>query len=378
MRLFLTILVVVIPLNASVCLNMIVKNERGVIEKCLSSVKPLIDYWVIVDTGSTDGTQAVIREFMKGIPGELHEKPWVNFEHNRNEALALAKSKGDYILLIDADEVLCFEDSFSLPPLTQDCYYIVVRQIDAVDFLRASLLRAKLPWKWTGILHEYIDCPSMQSSSILPGVINLCNTNTPSGRSLDPDKYLKDAAVFEEALKKEPSNSRYVYYLAQSYGAANQDELAIKNYEKRAGMPSSDIQETFFAHYCAGKIREKQGDYEGAIKNFMNAYAFYPTRAEPLFCASRVYRKMGNPFVGYLVSKYALTIPRPTDSCVEYAIYDYTLLIEHANCALLTGRWQEGLEASEKLLSNPHLPAEHKPRVLSNIQLAKKNLGITH
>ena len=87
----------------TVCLNMIVKNEARVIEKCLASVKPLIDSWVIVDTGSSDDTQSIIRKYMADLPGELHEKPWVNFAHNRNEALQLAKEKADYVLLIDAD-----------------------------------------------------------------------------------------------------------------------------------------------------------------------------------------------------------------------------------------------------------------------------------
>ena len=59
----------------SISLNMIVKNEAHVIERCLASVKPWIDRWVIVDTGSTDGTQQVIRHFMQGVPGELHERP---------------------------------------------------------------------------------------------------------------------------------------------------------------------------------------------------------------------------------------------------------------------------------------------------------------
>src|SRR5258708_39069818 len=88
-----------------ICLNMIVKNEAPVIQRCLASVMPLIDTWVIVDTGSMDGTQQLIRETLAHLPGELHERPWVDFAHNRSEALELARGFGEYIFVIDADEV---------------------------------------------------------------------------------------------------------------------------------------------------------------------------------------------------------------------------------------------------------------------------------
>jgi len=85
----------------TICLNMIVKNESKVITRCLESIKPILDYWVILDTGSTDGTQQIIKNFMKDIPGELHEDAFVNFEYSRNKALDFAKGKADYVLFID-------------------------------------------------------------------------------------------------------------------------------------------------------------------------------------------------------------------------------------------------------------------------------------
>ncbi|HBO81928.1 MAG TPA: family 2 glycosyl transferase, partial [Cupriavidus sp.] len=86
-----------------ICLSMIVKNEAAVIERCLRAVRPHIHAWAISDTGSTDGTQDIIRNTLGDLPGELIERPWVDFSTNRNEALALAAKHGDYALLIDAD-----------------------------------------------------------------------------------------------------------------------------------------------------------------------------------------------------------------------------------------------------------------------------------
>ena len=85
---------------------MIVRNEAAIIEETLDNIAPYIGSWVIVDTGSDDGTPDVIRDHMarRGIPGELHERPWRNFGHNRSEALTLAQAHGDYIWVLDADD----------------------------------------------------------------------------------------------------------------------------------------------------------------------------------------------------------------------------------------------------------------------------------
>src|SRR3569623_248444 len=96
-----------------ICLSMIVKTEAPVIERCLTSVKPWIDHWVIIDTGSSDGTQDIIRRCMAGISGTLHERVWRDFAHNRNEALTLARPHGDYLFFIDADETLQMEAGFA-------------------------------------------------------------------------------------------------------------------------------------------------------------------------------------------------------------------------------------------------------------------------
>jgi glycosyltransferase involved in cell wall biosynthesis len=363
----------------TVCLNMIVKDEAEVIEKCLSSVKPLIDYWVIVDTGSSDNTKMVIQKTMKGIPGELHERPWVNFAHNRNEALDLAEDKGDYVLLIDADEVLQYPEEFAFPALEKDLYFILVRQIGAADIKRDGLINNHLGWKWRGVIHEVITCPDAKTSEVLEGIVNLCNSHKKgvSGRSKDSEvtKYLRDAEILERALDDEPDNSRYAYYLGISYRAADKLDLARKSFEKRVSMPSADLQETYLALYNLGVVQSQLNDTDAALRTLYRANTLRPMRAEPLLELAKIYRQQNNFLLGYLLSKYALSLPYPTeDLCVEYVVYDHTLLIEFANCALLLGKFDEGFDACRKLLANPNLPPEFKASVQSNYELARGKL----
>ncbi len=137
----------------TICLCMIVKNERHVLRRCLEAVRGLVDTWVVVDTGSTDGTQQLVRECMASLPGALYERPWKNFGHNRTEALNLARGGADYILMVDADEYIAPEPGFRWPRLEADAYHLLARN-GAVDWYRTQLVRAALPWRYEGVLHE--------------------------------------------------------------------------------------------------------------------------------------------------------------------------------------------------------------------------------
>jgi hypothetical protein len=85
---------------APVSLTMIVKNEEENIRNCVGSVAGLFDKLVMVDTGSTDRTRELARDFGANV----FEFEWVdNFAAARNEALA--RATGDYAFWLDADDV---------------------------------------------------------------------------------------------------------------------------------------------------------------------------------------------------------------------------------------------------------------------------------
>lgn len=356
-----------------VCLNMIVKNESKVIERCLASVKPIIDYWVIVDTGSTDKTQEIIKNFLKEIPGELHEKSWKNFEHNRNEALMLAKNKADYLLLMDADETLKFDHDFKMPRLTLGCYNSSILLAGCLQYDRPLLIKNSLPWKWEGVLHEYLDCPQRFSSDRLP---NMQKIASPDGvRSQDPLKYQKDAQMLEKALNDDPTNSRYVFYLAQSYKDFGDYLSALKNYERRVAMGGWD-QEVFYSKLQVARMQELLNEEpKKCVKSYLDAYHYRPTRAEPLYSLAQYYRQLEDYPKAYFVASLGMNIPFSQDSLfVEKWAYDYGLEFECSISAYWMEKYAESQRLCQKLLAKTDLPKLIRKRVEKNLKFSNAKL----
>lgn len=344
---------------------MIVKNESAVITRCLASVKPLIDYWVIVDTGSHDGTQKIIQDFMKDVPGELFEHPWLNFEHNRNEALKLAKDKADYILFIDADEVFQYAPQFAWPELKNDFYFIVT-EFSGTKYGRVQLVKSSLAWRWKGVLHEAIDCVDAKTSNVIPKIVNFVRTD--GSRSQDPLKYFKDAAILEKALIEEPDNTRYVFYLAQSYKDAGMYEEAIKNYQKRISMGGWD-QEIFWSWLQIARSQEALGLPQNVIVSaYEQAYRIRPSRAEPLYYLANYYRRAEEFAKGYETAHRGLAIPHSNELLfVEHWIYDYGLLLEFSICAYWSDKFTESLLSSHLILSKSEIPQNVRDCVVNNL-----------
>jgi glycosyltransferase involved in cell wall biosynthesis len=354
----------------TVCLNMIVKDESAVIRRCLASTKKVIDYWVIVDTGSKDGTQKIISDFLKDIPGELHERPWVDFEHNRNEALALAKNKSDYLLFIDADEELIFSDSFIMPNLDKDFYYGVIKSDDSI-WRRIMLVNSRLDWKWEGVIHERPVSFEAKTSDDIKGVLNLVDKKD-GYRSQDPRKYHKDVQVLEKAVQKDPTNSRYVFYLAQTYLACNKQFLALKNYEKRSSM-QGDAEEVFWSLLMIGELRElMQMPQEVVIESYWKAYYSRVTRGEPLFRLASYYCKIGKYNEGYALAKFGLSMAQPHDSIsVLPWVYDYGFLCVLSECAYRLKKYDEAQETLYKILVKPNLKPDIRKQAEKSLKVLK-------
>jgi len=343
----------------SICLNMIVKDEAEVILRCLASVFPLIDYWVIVDTGSADHTPKLIETFFKerNIPGELHKRPWKDFSTNRNQALELAKEKGDYILFIDADEQLLYKEGFSLPPLTLDSYLILCDN-DSILYYRRLLVKSTLPWRWEGVLHETIEGKEPFTTDILPLVTNLVSAGG-GARFKDKTTRQKDAALLEKALKNDPENKRALFYLALTYMMLDQNESALKMFKRRIHL-DDHTEEVYLSLLQMAIIKENIKKHPDVVfKAYSKAIKARPNRKEAYFYMARFLRRIHKLQAAYETAKKGMELPETKDLIgVESKVYHHQMAFEFSVIALGLGKAAEGKEVALSLLEKENLPEE--------------------
>lgn len=350
-----------------ICLNMIVKDEAPVIGRCLDALRLFVDHWLIVDTGSSDGTQDLVRRHLAGLPGALHERPWRNFAHNRNEALALARDAtgpGDYVFFIDADETLALPPGQVRPALDAEAYDLRC-DYEGTSYRRCALVAMRLPWRWEGVVHESIVCDQPVQRVPLEGPRIVVVRE--GARSRDPDTFRKDAALLEAALLEDPTHARNMFYLAQSWRDAGEPERALQAYRRRAAMGGWD-EEVWYALYQAAALSEQlQAPPAEIAFAYQAAYSARPSRAEPLVQLARFHRLRGEHALALLYARHAAAMPRPDDLLfVDDTAYAWQALDELSVAAWYAGARAEGEQALARLLAVENLPAEVRARAEGN------------
>jgi len=360
----------------TLCLNMIVRNEMVNLERCLGAVAEHVACWVIGDTGSTDGTQDFITSFfaLRGIPGELHNFPFHNFEQARNAALDCAIVSPlayDYLLLADADMELVVEDRSFRQNLEATGYSLLQRN-SGITYWNTRLLRRDAGARYHGVTHEYLGVPGGVQE--LHGAWYVDHA-TGSNRA---DKYSRDITLLEEALRTEADphlRGRYTFYLAQTYRDAGGIEKALQYFMKRAEL-GGWAEETFMSLYAAGKIQETMRQpFDGVIGTYLRACAAVPTRAEAFHAASCFCRINGKYSDAYDYAHRGLMVALPMQGLfVETWIYDYALLDELATNAHQLGRHAECLDACDRLLREGKMSQQMHERIRNYRDLARSKL----
>jgi len=357
-------------------LCMIVKDESHIIHEVLQCVKDLIDTFMILDTGSTDNTIQIVRNFfdIHNIPGEVLERPWLGFGPSRTEALQLCDGKMDYILMIDADDLIVYPTGFKdvlkklLEEHNPNALNINIKRGN-IDYQRTQLFKANDSWKYVGVLHEYPTNEKKDNKFLnLPKEFYMIG-RTLGNRSLqEGNKYLKDAETLLAEVEKDPENDRNIFYLAQSYRDGGDIPSAIRWYKKRYEMGRWKEEQCVCAMNLSKLLLP---DIEEAKSWAWKAHECSPNRSESLvsfcnFCRSQ------NLFSQELFSMilYASTILKPQQQVlfVESDAYDWRVWDELTIISCYTGHLDVAKKTCLKLLHEELFPSEQRQRIETNLR----------
>jgi hypothetical protein len=333
-------------------LVMIVKNEAATLPRLIASVREHIDTWTIIDTGSTDDTLAVIRRELAGIPGQLLERGWVDFGTNRTQALTAAQGTADYLLLMDADWTLNASPG-AFEGLTADSY--LVRHDDTTEFWNRRLVSGRMPWRFVGVVHEYIHADEPHTDERLSGV---SITNHVDGGSRE-GRHERDLELLEAEVRRDPNDARAGFYLGQTLECLALNERAAAAYLHRAGMDGFD-EETYVALLRAGRLLDD-------ITILLRAWSLRPQRLEALYEVAHRLRAAGASHAGSRLLTGVSVSDMPSDVLfVDRWVWEYALPFECACAAQGVGDHRLARALYDELGANDRLPAAYRAAIAAN------------
>jgi glycosyltransferase involved in cell wall biosynthesis len=296
-------------------LCMIVKDESEGIARTLASIKPWIDRWLIVDTGSADDTREIVRTAMAGVPGALHEAPFVDFSTTRNHALSLCGGETEFILSLDADDEL--EGGGALRSFLQseraktgpehEAYRVRVDFGTAYDSVRVK--RRHSGWRFVGAVHEILVHPERNLPSLrVPGAII---RHRPGPRSVERSRarWERDRAILERAVAANPSDTRSVFYLAQTCRWLGDVDAASEHFIRRIAL-GGWREEVYESRLQLAAIAEAGARPWPEVQQlYLDAHAAAPHRAEPLHAIARHHDEHGEHALCLLFATRGLELP---------------------------------------------------------------------
>lgn len=355
---------------SKLALNFICKNESHVIERMLNSSKNIIDLIVANDTGSTDGTQDLIKKFGddNNIPTYVFERPFDDFEKSRNHAMdklreVVSELKWDmdkvHGFWYDCDEQLVISSKFDKNQFTKDLYMIDT-YIGQMKYTRNTFFRVSKPFSWYGPTHEFIICKDTNITSGLATDIHVnVQMDGASWKGSVPAKYLSHAHTLEKYINENRQDPRWIFYTAQSYHDSasipdnreeNEERLrrSLKYYKERVSRTDGYAEEIFYSQFRVGTVlRTMEAPWSETHQELLKAYAIDPLRGESIKAIIDYYLQVGEWNNAYLYTKFAKVNfhgknPYPQRLLfVDESLYIWKFTEAHAAACFYTGRMDE-------------------------------------
>ena len=354
-------------------LILMVRNESRILERCLKAVEDLVDAFCIHDTGSTDNTCEIANEWLKTHVGCLTRSEWEDFGYNRTQSFEHAQTYVEgsgwnpaetYGLLLDADMVF-HEGTLKAQTLTE-IGYTVVQVAGTLEYPNCRLVRMDHPWKCRGVTHEYWD----GVTKALPK--SVCWIEDQNDGGCKSDKFERDVRLLEKGLAENPTNERYMFYLAQTYHSLGRWKDSIAMYKKRVAV-GSWAEEQWYSLYMIADAYLKQGNALKFEMYMQKAMEFRPCRAEASYALAKHFREKGDHYKSWHYILKGKDLPYPSDSLfITKSVYTGLFSYEATIVMYYVGKAEQGLrESMQYMLRN----TENRDTVYRNMGFYIKPLG---
>lgn len=361
---------------AKLVLTQIMKNEAHVITRMLNSIKSIVDIVCLVDTGSTDNTIEVVKNWglENNVETHVFERVFDNFENSRNYSIQMAREitngrGSDYWgFWLDADEVLEIQPNFNKNGIDKDLYMFNT-YINVMKYTRNECYKLDKPFRFYGPVHEFIVCDDRNiTSGLMDGLVVRVQMDGGSWKGNIPEKYKSHAHVLEKYIDANRQDPRWIFYTAQSYHDSacvpdnkeeNEERLrrSMKYYRERISRQDGYPEEIFYSQFRIGTImRALEEPWYLTMNELLKAYTMEPLRAEPIKAIIDYYLAVGEWHNAYLFSKFAKMNfhqknPYPQRLLfVDEALYVWKLLEVHAAASFYTGRKDEAKQCYQEMV----------------------------
>ncbi|QHA00909.1 glycosyltransferase [Dehalobacter restrictus] len=331
----------------TISLCMIVKNEEKTLGRCLESVRDIPDEMIIVDTGSTDQTKMIAARYQ----AKVYDFAWIDdFAAARN--FSFAQATQDYILWLDADDVLLKDDENKLRQLKETLNpqvdIVMMRYNLGVDdkgnavctFFRERLLKRSMNYTWQDPIHEYI--------KIEGNIINsdICVTHKKVER-----KTARNLEIFEKIISEGRilSDRNCFYYARELYINSRIDE-AIQYYDKFLDTEGGLLSNYIDASIDMSNCYLSKNDRINALKALLRSMEHDLPRAEVCCQIGHLYKTAEDYSKAIFWYELATTIKKPEESwgSVVNDCYGYIPCMELCACYFKSGNLAEAIRYNKK------------------------------
>jgi tetratricopeptide (TPR) repeat protein len=315
-------------------LVMIVKNSGEVLRNCLNSIKPYIDHWTILDTGSVDNTPDIIREEMKGIDGNLYFEDFVDFSTTRNRSLELSSKTCKYTIILDDSYELFGGGQLRnfLLQTDKDAFCIKIGQFNGNVlenyYFSLRIIKSCLNLRYKGRVHEVIDYNNFYYIENDGVFINDIEDFEHVVRSRNRNR--KDIINLLQDYEENSKNPRTLYYLAKTYYLLRDYENSVKYYielDSLDNIYNIDREYKFCAKYelACLEFSEVDNDVEKFNKKLLQIQKLFPERIEPLYriCCILYENKKYEECAKIIEKIMKVPIPKVYITILDTTVYNY-------------------------------------------------------